>query len=50
MSKGIVHEHGGVLLARNASEDDRGADPKVTGAVFEILLPTDPAGLFGDIE
>jgi signal transduction histidine kinase len=50
VSKGIVHEHGGVLLARNASEDDRGADPKVTGAVFEILLPTDPAGLFGDIE
>lgn len=50
VSKGIVHEHGGVLVARNASEQDRNADPDTHGAVFEILLPKDPAGLFGDIE
>lgn len=50
VSKGIVHEHGGVLLARNASEDDRRNAPDMAGAVFELLLPIDPAGLFGDIE
>ena len=50
VSKGIVHEHGGVLVARNASEEDRRDDPETAGAVFEILLPKDPAGLFGDIE
>ncbi len=49
VSKGIVHEHGGVLVARNASEDDRRTNPEMGGAVFEILLPADPAGLFGDI-
>lgn len=49
VSKGIVHEHGGVLVARNAGEEDRRASPELVGAVFEILLPTDPAGLFGDI-
>lgn len=50
VSEGIVREHGGVLIARNASDDDRRTDPDLTGAVFEILLPTDPAGLFGTIE
>lgn len=50
VSKGIVHEHGGVLVARNASDDERHADPDLRGAVFEILLPADPAGLFGDVE
>jgi signal transduction histidine kinase len=49
VSKGIVHEHGGVLVARNTSEDDRRTSPNLGGAVFEILLPSDPAGLFGDI-
>lgn len=49
VSKGIVHEHGGVLLARNAADADRRTSPQMGGAVFEILLPTDPAGLFGDI-
>jgi signal transduction histidine kinase len=49
VSKGIVHEHGGVLVARNTSEDDRRTRPDLGGAVFEILLPSDPAGLFGDI-
>jgi C4-dicarboxylate-specific signal transduction histidine kinase len=50
VSEGIVGEHGGVLVARNASDDDRRRDPGLTGAVFEILLPRDPAGLFGTIE
>jgi C4-dicarboxylate-specific signal transduction histidine kinase len=50
VSKGIVHEHGGVLVARNASDEDRRSDPRLVGAVFELLLPADPAGLFGDIE
>ncbi len=49
VSKGIVHEHGGVMVARNASEYDRRTNPEMGGAVFEILLPADPAGLFGDI-
>ncbi len=49
VSKGIVHEHGGVLVARNSSEDERRGRPDLGGAVFEILLPSDPAGLFGDI-
>lgn len=50
VSMGIVHEHGGIMVARNASGDDRQGEPVETGAVFEILLPKDPAGLFGDIE
>lgn len=50
VSQGIVQEHGGVLVARNASDEDRRHDPALTGAVFEILLPRDPAGLFGTIE
>ncbi|MFK7883766.1 MAG: sensor histidine kinase [Phycisphaerales bacterium] len=50
VTEGIVREHGGVLIARNATSNDREADPDLVGAVFEILLPTDPAGLFGTIE
>jgi C4-dicarboxylate-specific signal transduction histidine kinase len=50
VSKGIVHEHGGVLVARNASDEERHTDPDLRGAVFEILLPADPASLFGNIE
>lgn len=49
VSKGIVHEHGGVLVARNTPEEDRRSGAGMGGAVFEILLPSDPAGLFGDI-
>ncbi len=47
VSQGIVREHGGVLIARNATDQDLARDPGITGAVFEILLPKDPAGLFG---
>jgi len=34
VSEGIIEEHGGVLLARNATPPD-------TGAVFEIMLPAE---------
>lgn len=34
VSEGIIEEHGGVLLARNAT-------PPETGAVFEIVLPAE---------
>lgn len=50
VSEGIVREHGGILVARNATGEDQRADPEGTGAVFEILMPADPAGLFGTIE
>lgn len=50
VSEGIVREHGGVLIARNSTEEDRHPDPELTGAVFEILLPADPSGLFGAVE
>lgn len=44
VSKGIVHEHGGLLVARNATPADRREHPDLRGAVFEILLPRNPAG------
>lgn len=50
VSEGIVREHGGILVARNATADDLLIDQLGTGAVFEILMPADPAGLFGTIE
>lgn len=50
VSEGIVREHGGLLVARNATAEDRRSDPRGSGAVFEILMPADPAGLFGSIE
>jgi len=50
VSEGIVREHGGLLVARNATPEDLRGDPAGTGAVFEILMPADPAGLFGTIE
>lgn len=34
VAQGIIHEHGGVILARNR--------PDRSGAIFEILLPDDP--------
>jgi signal transduction histidine kinase len=37
VSEGIIAEHGGVLLARNATPPER-------GAVFEIMLPADRDG------
>ncbi|MEM9372576.1 MAG: ATP-binding protein [Planctomycetota bacterium] len=49
VTEGIVREHGGVLVARNATPEDIRSDPRGTGAVFEILMPVDPAGLFGTI-
>ncbi len=50
VSEGIVREHGGILVARNATPADLAEDPEGTGAIFEILMPADPAGLFGTIE
>lgn len=49
VSQGIVREHGGILTARTANAHDHAQDPTLTGAVFEILLPRDPAGLYGTI-
>lgn len=49
VSEGIVREHGGVLVARNRSDGDRLEGSEEPGAVFEILLPTDPSGLFGAV-
>jgi signal transduction histidine kinase len=37
VAEGIVREHGGVLLARNASREESGRG--FGGAVFEVLLP-----------
>jgi len=34
VAEGIVREHGGLILARNAEEG---------GAVFEVMLPREPA-------
>ncbi|MCE2967116.1 MAG: sensor histidine kinase [Phycisphaerales bacterium] len=44
VSEGIVREHGGLLIARNAATADPTAhsghgDTPATGAIFEILLP-----------
>ncbi|MEO1535150.1 MAG: HAMP domain-containing sensor histidine kinase [Planctomycetota bacterium] len=39
VAEGIVHEHGGVILARNRA--DR------SGAVFEIVLPVEPSDTLG---
>ncbi|MFO0857713.1 MAG: HAMP domain-containing sensor histidine kinase [Phycisphaerales bacterium] len=38
VAEGIVREHGGVLLARNRSDGE-------TGAVFEVVLPSEPSGV-----
>lgn len=43
VAEGIVHEHGGVILARNR--------PGGAGAVFEVLIPAEPApGRSGEAE
>lgn len=50
VAEGIVREHGGVLLARNASAQER--ERGFGGAVFEVLLPLtgDPASAGGLFE
>ncbi len=39
VAEGIVHEHGGVILARNQAEG--------TGAVFEVVLPVEASATLG---
>ncbi len=39
VAEGIIREHGGVILARNAGPVGAGASARRTGAIFEIMLP-----------
>lgn len=48
VAEGIIREHGGVILARNAAPAGSRASEERAGAVFEVMLPVEGAPSVGD--